>query len=395
MIHTLKCPSCGAPLDYDDREESSSVRCPFCNTTAVLRERTRRGQTHITLSLGDAARHATAFGKYLAVVVLAAVVLTFGLIFYFVRSATNSREEQAAKRAEEVSRTIEDARRRMADAFKTAQAPGEKREAPGFASIALKFGSEGIGPGSFTDARHVAVDGEGRIYAADYMGGRVQVFDAAGKFITQWMVDAKMPLRGLAAHRNGTVYIVQRGKIQRYEGASGKFLGELSYSGGNNFDDVTVAADGGLVAAWHRHSDDIVRFDAAGKVVKVLRSAISTQTDRSELSMRVAVDGLGNIYALGTFNDAIFKFTPEGRYVTRFGSAGNEPGQFRALHTVAVDGRGRVYVSDSKGIQVFDADGRYLNVFKSVPVAFGMVFNDRNELFVAARTQIVKLTLNQ
>jgi DNA-binding beta-propeller fold protein YncE len=268
-------------------------------------------------------------------------------------------------------------------------------DAGGFASIALKFGSEGIGAGSFTDARHIAVDAEGHIYVGDYTGGRVQVFDAAGKFITQWMVDAKMPLRGLAADRRGTVYVVQSGKIRRYEGASGKLLGDVAYNEGNAFDDVVVAADGGLVATFHHHRDDIVRFDATGRAVKVIRAAISSQSDRSELDMSVAVDGLGNIYALGSFNDAVFKFTPDGRFMTRFGSDGDQPGQFRAPHAIAVDNQGRVYVSDSKGIQVFDADGRYLDVFKPVPVAFGLVFNDRNELFVAARTQVVKLTLNK
>jgi hypothetical protein len=107
--------------------------------------------------------------------------------------------------------------------------------------------------------------------------------------------------------------------------------------------------------------------------------------------MRVATDGLGNIYALGTFNDAVFKFGPDGKFINRFGGSGNDPGQLRAASAIAVDGKGRVYVSDIKGIQVFDADGRYLNFLKIQGHAFGMVFNDRNELFVAARTQVIKL----
>jgi hypothetical protein len=43
------------------------------------------------------------------------------------------------------------------------------------------------------------------------------------------------------------------------------------------------------------------------------------------------------------------------------------------------------------GIQVFDADGRYLTVFRPDNSSFGMVFNDKNELFVAARQQVLKL----
>ncbi|MDQ3804064.1 MAG: hypothetical protein M3416_09575, partial [Acidobacteriota bacterium] len=268
-----------------------------------------------------------------------------------------------------------------------------KPSAPAYANEVLKFGAEGIGPGSFSDARSIAVDGEGRIYVGEYTGGRIQVFDAAGKFLTQWFADRSMPLRGLAADRGGTVYVVQRGKIQRFEGTTGRPLGEVAYSRDLGFDDVTVAADGGLVAAWDHHTDDIVRFDAAGKPVKVINKAISGQTDRSELNLRVAVDGTGNLYALGTFNDAVLKYTPEGRFVNKFGGSGGEPGQFRAAHAIAVDNKGRVYVSDSKGIQVFDSNGRYLDVFKPAPVSFGMVFNDNNELFIAARTQVIKCAL--
>ena len=66
---------------------------------------------------------------------------------------------------------------------------------------------------------------------------------------------------------------------------------------------------------------------------KTVRAAISGQTDRSELDMHVAADGLGNVYALGTFNEAVLKFTPEGRFVTKFGSSGDQPGQFRRSST--------------------------------------------------------------
>jgi streptogramin lyase len=199
----------------------------------------------------------------------------------------------------------------------------------------------------------------------------------------------------MAADRRGTVYIAQHGKINRYEGPTGKALGEVPFSDGWGFDDVTVGADGGLVAAWYRNRDDIVRFDSSGNVVKVFRQAISGQTDRSELDTRVAVDGLGNVYALGHFNSAVLKFTPEGKFVNKFGGSGEQPGQFRAPQAIAVDGRGRVYVSDIKGIQVFDSDGRFITVFKPSGLASGFVFNDKNELFVAARTKVLKCVINE
>jgi sugar lactone lactonase YvrE len=138
-----------------------------------------------------------------------------------------------------------------------------------------------------------------------------------------------------------------------------------------------------------------VRFNSAGQTTRTIRAAISSASGDSELDTRVAADGLGNIYALGTFNNAVFKFTADGKFANRFGSAGGQPGQFRAPEAIAVDGKGRVYVSDIKGIQLFDADGRYLQVFKPEGLAFGMVFNDKNELFIAARNHVIKFVLNQ
>jgi sugar lactone lactonase YvrE len=199
----------------------------------------------------------------------------------------------------------------------------------------------------------------------------------------------------LAADRNGVVYIVQSGKISRHEGETGKLLGELEYAGGGGFDDVKTASDGGLITAWYSNRDDIVRFDSTGKVRRAIPAAISSVTDRSELNTRVAIDGLGNVYALGSFNNAVFKFSPDGKFLTRFGDDGDQPGQFRGPSAIAVDGKGRVYVSDFKGVQVFDGNGRYLAVFKPGGTASGMVFNDKNELFIAAREHVLKLAVNE
>jgi streptogramin lyase len=149
------------------------------------------------------------------------------------------------------------------------------------------------------------------------------------------------------------------------------------------------------VASWYKNRDDIVRISRNGRDVLVIQEAISSASGESELSTRVAVDGLGNIYALGTFNNAVFKFTPEGRYVTRFGSDGDEPGQFRAPYAIAVDHQGRVYVSDINGIQVFDSEGRYLKAIRVEGVAFGMTFNAQNELLVVSNIgQVIKFAIS-
>ncbi len=383
MFRTFDCPKCSAPVRYERNEmlgaQQPTVHCDYCHSSLMVPDELQ-GQparvVPITIDLRNLTRgKATkwiwvlvAVPLFLVLMVVLGLVGALAPLFYSISRTVN--------KPTNVSRT-------------------ESREAANsFANEVLKFGSEGIGPGMFKDAGSIAVDGAGRIYVGEYTGGRIQVFDAAGKFITQWSVgDRKTLLRGLAADRKGIVYVVHGGNINRYDGETGNLLGEIPFEDKSGFDDVAVAVDGGLVAAWYRNRDDIVRFDSSGNVVRTFRAAISSASGDSELNTRVAVDGLGSIYALGTFNSAVFKFTPEGKFVNRFSGPGDQPGQLRAPSSIAVDGKGRVYVCDIKGIQVFDADGRFLTVFKPDVSAFGMVFNDKNELFVVARKQVIKLVL--
>jgi hypothetical protein len=46
-----------------------------------------------------------------------------------------------------------------------------------------------------------------------------------------------------------------------------------------------------------------------------------------------------------------------------------------------------------KGVQVFDANGRYLALLTLKGMAFGMIFNDKNELFVVARDHVIKYSV--
>jgi LSD1 subclass zinc finger protein len=448
----FKCHSCGGPLEYDGGE--ITVRCEFCSNVIIVPEELREsfGRSRGPLSFLEQIANLKAIGRFIREGNLNAATKlyrdTFGVSPSEAKDAVQklaggnpvqmsstfgAGDPQSRAMHQPVIKIPQSGRsiklkgcspfalalviilpllcvgasiavfvysgfrsqvsKPMAGNKKTSPVPGGDKSASGFASVILKFGSEGIGPGQFKDARTVAVDAVGHIYAADYTGGRVQVFDSNGMFLTQWLVDPKMPLLKLAADRKGIVYIVQRGDINRYDGMTGASMGKVE-TDGRSFDDVIVTLDGGLIAV--QNNEDLVRFDAGGRVVSTIKKSVSGQSGDSELDAKVAVDGLGNTYAMGRFNNAVFKFAPDGRFLTRIGGGGDEPGLFRALNAIAVDGKGRIYVCDIKGVQVFDANGRYLDVFKiEKNLPFGLVFNDKNELFVAGRTQILKFVINK
>ena len=382
MLKTFDCPKCGAPVTYDRPSDPASgnpkIRCDYCHSQLIAPDEfAGRPAQVVRIQLGGLSG-----GKFPRWLLLLLVIPLLG-IFVAILAAVGV----LGPAFYSVSRAVKEPN------TTTPFGGPAKENTNSFATELLTFGSEGIGPGMFTDARSIAVDGSGRIYVGEYTGGRIQVFDPDGKFVNQWSIgDRKTILRGLAADRKGTVYAVHGGGISRYNGETGEKLGQLSYER-SGFDDATATADGGLVAAWHSNRDDIVVFDSNGAVVRTIPEAISGASGDSELSMRVAADGSGNIYALGRFNNAVFKFGRDGKFINRFGGGGDQSGQFRAPYSIAIDGHGRIYVGDIKGIQVFDANGRFLNLIEQKGMAFGMVFDDKNELFVIARDRVVKYSL--
>jgi DNA-binding beta-propeller fold protein YncE len=266
---------------------------------------------------------------------------------------------------------------------------------PGLTGAKLEFGSEGIGAGQFKDARSIAIDGEGRMYVGEYQGGRIQVFDSNGAFLTQWMADRNAALLGMTADRKGVVYVVNSGSIFLHEGTTGRLLGKIETPTIRRpiYRDVTVALDGKLYAVFNWSG--VARIEPGGES-SVAVAAKEAMGEDLYLE-RVAVDGNGFIYALDTRQHSVFKFSPEGRFVNRFGGSGDEPGQLRSPHDLAVDGRGRVYVSDSgRSIQVFDGNGRHVGSIGGAEVVFGLTINDRNEIFACYRNlhKIIKFDLN-
>jgi len=226
-MQTFDCPKCGAPVSYEPNPlGSGTARCPYCQSQLAvpneLRGEPARVISQIDIRTGPQVTVSSAkWIWFLVLVPIIIVVIVLGGVFGAISPLLSKRNNPVGGR-------------------------GASSGKEDFARVVMKFGSEGIGAGRMTDARSIATDGAGRIYVGEYLGGRVQVFDSNGEFITQWMVDPKMPLRGLAADRKGTVYLVQRGKIVRFQGETGKPLGEVQFNGGDGFDDVITTPE----VAW-------------------------------------------------------------------------------------------------------------------------------------------------
>ena len=138
----------------------------------------------------------------------------------------------------------------------------------------LDWGHKGQGPGEFDLPHNVAVDAQGRVYVADRMNVRIQIFDANGKFLNMWKSDELGRPWGLAIGPDGLLYMVDggdlkpgppdRGRILKLD-LNGKILAKWSRFG--NYDgqiywghDIALGKDGAVYVGDVYHGMRVQKF---------------------------------------------------------------------------------------------------------------------------------------
>ncbi len=82
----------------------------------------------------------------------------------------------------------------------------------------------------------------------------------------------------------------------------------------------------------------------------------------------VAVDKEGNVFVADTFNHRIQKFSPDGAFVTAWGSLGSGDGQFKYPGGIATDAAGNIFVVDTGNnrIQKLGSNGAFVTAWGSL-----------------------------
>ena len=75
----------------------------------------------------------------------------------------------------------------------------------------------------------------------------------------------------------------------------------------------------------------------------------------------MAIDNEGFVYVADRNNHCIQRFTPEGQFVSLFGTEGSQPGQLYHPSGITIDDNNLVYVSDENDfVSVFNANCDYV-----------------------------------
>ena len=186
----------------------------------------------------------------------------------------------------------------------------------------------------------------------------------------------------VAMDATGTIYVLQR----------------------DDTADPVIAMDreGRVLRSWGKGLYKIphaIRIDPRGNIwtVDAGNSMIYKFTPKGEKLMEIAVGEQpvgktpftgttdiafapnGHLYISdGYGNSRILEYSPEGKRLRQWGSAGTNPGQFRMPHGIAIDDQSIVYVADRQNgrLQRFDLNGKYLGMWDNLGMVATVVFRD-------------------
>jgi len=251
-----------------------------------------------------------------------------------------------------------------------------------------QWGSPGSGNGQFSYPSGIAVDSAGNVYVTDTGNHRVQKFDTAGTYLSQWGSfgsgngQFSYPY-GIAVDSAGNVYVTDTGnhRVQKFD-AAGTYLSQWgSWGSGNgqfNYPQGIAVDSAGNVYIMDPYNHRVQRFDAAGTYLSQWGSWGSGNGQFNQ-PRGIAVDSAGNVYVMDTGNNRVQKFDAAGTYLSQWGSPGSGNGQFNYPQGIAVDSAGKVYVMDTYNhrVQKFDTAGTYLSQWGSPGSGNGQFYYPR------------------
>jgi len=256
--------------------------------------------------------------------------------------------------------------------------------------------------GGFDEPSDVAVSKEGRIYVVDGVNNRIKIFDPDGTPVSSFGTEGsgsgrfRFPL-GIDVDDSGNIYIADSGnhRVQIFD-RQANFLSkiDLPAKGTTPADPTDVAVDTARDRLYVVDNDNHRVFFYKLSTLKLEKSV--GEPGEQDLMFRypflMALDRGGDLYVVDVINTRVQAINPDGLFITDIGGWGVEKGEFFRPKGVAVDGGGRVFVSDSYMgvIQVFDTWGEFQGVLgdrqketiQRFRTPVGLFVDDRNRIYV-------------
>lgn len=202
----------------------------------------------------------------------------------------------------------------------------------------------------------IALDRTGNVWIYTRANPVVQIYAPDGRYLRGWREeDPKTVPHGLKFDAEGNVWLVDCGlHVARKFTPDGKLLLTLGTLGEPGEDER------------HLRAPTDITFTPNGDIF--------------------IADGYGN--------SRVVRFDKTGRFLKAWGKLGTKPGEFSIPHAIASDAQGRLYVADRNNvrIQIFDADGKLLDVWPNILVPWGFWVSPKDEIWVCGSSPMPWIT---
>jgi DNA-binding beta-propeller fold protein YncE len=202
----------------------------------------------------------------------------------------------------------------------------------------------------------------------------------------------------VATDSDGNVYVFQRGKkadpliVFSHEG---KYLRSWGRGMFGNPHAIRVDKANNV---WITDNGDhqVMKFTREGKLLMTLgikgKSGADDKTFFKPTDIAFARNG-DFFVSDGYGNSRVVKFSKDGKYLTAWGHRGNGPGEFRLPHSIAVDSKDQVYVSDRENnrIQIFDSNGKFLKQWTHLGAAQNIFITPDDQLWMITHRDWVEI----
>lgn len=254
----------------------------------------------------------------------------------------------------------------------------------------------------FRQPSDVAVAANGQIYVVDGVNNSIKVFNDKGGFLFAFggsganAGEFRFPL-GIGLDGGGKVYVADSGnhRVQIFTPA-GEFLGQLKIPAkdGKAADPTDVAVDSGGNRCFVVDNDNhyILEYDIPSRRQVATHGGPGSEKWEFRYPFLLTLHRDKYLYIVDVINTRVQVLNREGKFVNFIGGWGVEKGEFYRPKGVAVDNKGRTYVSDSfmGVIQLFDELGQFHSVIgdpasgavKRFKTPTGLFIDSRNRLYV-------------
>lgn len=199
----------------------------------------------------------------------------------------------------------------------------------------------------------IASNGNGKVYVTDQKVGGVLIFNFETGAVTTLGGESAKSLfsqpTGVAIDAAGFVYVADsaKGKISVFTPENMPYsIIDLSASV-KSIGFIAIDKQRKKIIAPDPKSSKVLVVDFSGKILTTITNLDHKDSNAGfNKPNAAAVASNGDIFVADSIEARVVHFSPDGKYISSFGTRGDTPGQFGIIQGIAIDSEDHIYITD-------------------------------------------------